>query len=84
MGLLRAQLGVSDNPSLGFWVCYLVLFFTSSIGIVFSCLLIHSKELRAKVQIQEMGKINSEQNESTEQMAELRGPAFKYQLLQCL
>lgn len=84
MGLLCAQLGVSDNPSFGFWVCYLVLFLTSSIRIDFFCLLIPSKELIAKVQIKEMGKINSEQNESTEQIAEPRGPAFKYQLLQSL
>lgn len=84
MGLLCTQLGVSDNPSPGFWVCYLVLFFIYSVGIIFSCLLIPSKDLRAKVQIQKMGKINSEQNESTEQMAEPRGPAFKNQLFQCL
>ena len=84
MKWLHAQPGRSDDPSLGFWVCYFVLLITSSSGTVFRCLLNLSKDSGAKVQIWEMGNVNSERGESTEPMAQPRGPAFVNQLLQGL
>lgn len=84
MKWLYAQPGRSDDPCLGFWVCYFVLLITSSSGTVLCCLLNLSKDSGAKVQIWETGNINSERSESTEQMAQPRGPAFINQLLQGL